>query len=115
MRAVFSAAKRDVDFERLNARADKFAVVSRLYAYLSNGFDYDVAVDNLCLEFRYSKNTIKNLTNPIYRQYMSTLRPYKIYAAHKLKIAGISNKKIAEILNITAPTLSKYLTIKTNL
>ena len=74
-----------------------------------------MAINNLSLDFRLSINIIKKLTLPIYNQYKNTLRPHKIYAAHALKKAGIKNKKIAEILNITPQTLTKYLTIKTDL
>ena len=115
LHAVFAAARNDLYQQRINRRADKFAIVRRLYAYLSNGICYEIAVNNLSLEFKLHPAIIKDLTNPIYRQYVGSLRPHKIYAAHALKKAGIKNKKIAEILNITLPTLSKYLTVKIDL
>lgn len=115
LHGVFSAACNDALQQQLNARAEKFAIVRRLYAYLSNGFYYEIAVTNLSLEFKLPESIIKNITAPVYRQYNATLRPYKIYAAHKMKQAGLNNKKIAQILNITLPTLTKYLTIKSAL
>ena len=115
LHAVFAAARNDLNQQRINRRADKFAIVRRLYGYLSNGICYEIAVNNLSLEFKLPPAIIKDLTGAIYRQYNATLRPYKIYAAHALKRAGIKNKKIAEILNITPQTLTKYLTIKTDL
>lgn len=115
MAAVFSAARNDLNQKRINDRADKFAIVRRLYGYLSNGICYEIAVNNLSLEFKLTPAVIKNITRSIYQQYADSLRPHKIYAAHALKKAGIKNKKIAEILNITAQTVSKYLNIKIDL
>lgn len=111
LHAVFNAARNDLNQQRINTLADKYDVRKRLYTYLANGFSYTHAVENLSLDFKLPENIIKELTLSIYQQYNSTLLPYKIYAAHKLKIAGITNKKIAEILSVTPQTISKYLTI----
>lgn len=114
---IFDAAKDSLYYKRLQeaAQNDRYKIISRFYSYLTNGVCYPIAIESLCLDFNLGELTIKKIVEPVYRQHLANLRPYKIYAAHMMKKAGITNKKIAEILNITQQTVCKYLTIKPSL
>lgn len=88
---------------------------SRLYTYLTNGIPFEIAKKQLLIEFDLTSAQINSLLNPVYAQYLITLKPYKIYAAHKLHAAGISNKNIAALLEVTPQTVCKYLCINPKL
>lgn len=90
-------------------------IVCRLYTYLTNGIPFENAKKRLLFDFDITRPQIDSLLNPIYAQYTKTLKPYKIYAAHKLHSAGVSNKQIAALLEVTPQTVCKYLCISLKL
>lgn len=91
--------------------AERERIRTRLYDYILNGYSYDFAKNRLSSEFKTSENIINQICREYYAYHLSQLRPMKIYAAAVLKSAGHTNKQIAQILSITAPTVLKYLTI----
>ena len=90
-------------------------IISKLYSYVTNGIPFENAKKRLCVDFDFSKSKIDCITNPVYAQYLKTLKPHKIYAAHKLHAAGIKNKDIAALINVTPQTVCKYLSIRETL
>lgn len=90
-------------------------VVARLYAYLCNGVHFEAAKNALSVDFELPRPIIDDMTNSVYASYLHLLKPHKVYAAHKLKAAGLDNKKIAKLLDVTPATVTKYLCVKQTL
>lgn len=100
-------------YRPVNQFAVKHAhVASRLYTYLCNGVPFEAAKTALSIDFELPRPIIDDMTNSIYANYMHSIKPYKVYAAHKLKAAGLSNQQIATLLNVTRATVTKYLCVK---
>ena len=95
-----------VDF--LNIEHNK--MIFRIYTYLINKIPSIDAKELIKEEFKYKEPIIvSRLVDDIYTQQKHRMRPQKIYAAHMMKLAGVSNKKIATVLQVTSTTVAQYL------
>ncbi len=108
------------EFALTHRPANPFAVkqepvAARLYAYLCNGVHFEAAKTALAVDFELPRDVIDGMTNSIYANYQHILKPHKVYAAHKLKAAGLDNRKIAKLLDVTPATVTKYLCVKQTL
>ena len=96
----------------LAAEHDK--LMARLYTYITNQIPRCDALKMLLAEFKYKNPVIINrLVDDIYIQQKHRMRPQYIFAAHMMKKAGLTNKKIAQILKVAPATITQYLKIKT--
>lgn len=88
-------------------------ILNKLYAYLINGFSLEQSKQAILNDYNgYNIKMVTNLINVTYNKHLSQIKPHKVYAAHKLHDAGLNNKKIAELLEITPQTVTKYLLLK---
>lgn len=91
-------------------RLEHYEMMTRLYTYAINKIPLCVAKKLIMNDFKYESPIIaQRLANEIYDEHRHRLRPQKIYAAHMMKKAGLTNKKIAVILETTTATVTKFL------
>lgn len=89
-------------------------LMSRLYTYIINQIPRPDAQKMILDEFKYKEPIIiQRLIESVYIQQKNRMRPQYIFAAHMMKKAGLTNKKIATTLKVTAATITQYLKIKT--
>ena len=89
-------------------------MLSRLYVYLINGIPFSTALAQLEVDFNMPLYKFQDWICAVHSKFKNDLKPYKIYAAHKMHAAGISNIKIAEIIKVHPQTVSRFLRMKTD-
>lgn len=89
-------------------------ILSRLYVYLINGISFSTALNQLEVDFNIPLYQFQDWICAVHTRFKNDLRPHKIYAAHKMHAAGISNIKIAELLKVHPQTVARFLRMKTN-
>ncbi len=94
-------------------RAEHQQMMCRLYTYIVNKIPRDIALKMILNEFHCQQPVVlSRIVDDVYITQNRKMRASKIYAAHMLKKAGVTNKKIAAVLNLTSTTTSQYLKIK---
>lgn len=83
--------------------------------YMVNGLTYQQAVQLLCDDENLDPIKIENLLKSFDYQRKATDMYAKIFFCKKLKDAGYTNKKIAELLHCSAVTVAKLLKCKVKL
>ena len=83
----------------------------RLYTYLINGIHTDDVKRMLYQEFHLEPIICTRLVDDVYVRQRRQMMPNKIYAAHMMKRAGITNKKIATVLEVSSSTVATYLKV----
>lgn len=105
--------KKIKELEEINFNNNKFSVDNRkiwfrtIVNYMTNGLTYTQAVQLLCQENDFDVNRIEKVLSAFNYQRKATELYAKIYAIKKLKKAKFTNKKIAEILEISASQVVK--------
>lgn len=82
-----------------------------LIPLIINNVDFELAKEIVAEKLNISVKYISETMNEEYQFHLSRMKHHKIYCCHKLKEAGITHKKIAEILNVSSATVTRYLTI----
>lgn len=83
--------------------------------YMVNGLTYRQAFQLLCSENNLEEKQIKRVFDAMDYQRRATLTFAKIYMIKKLKKAGFTNTKTAEIMEISAATVARLLRCKIDL
>jgi len=87
-------------------------MLKKLYTYAINNVPRDDAKMMIVAEFNHKENIVlERLVDYVYIKQKRKMTLNKIYAAHMMKRAGLSNKKIAVTLGVTLTAISKYLKI----
>ncbi len=93
-----------------------YEIRRKLCTYLVNGISLSDAKDMIFNEYsNFPHYFVSNICNEQYKRFLNQITLHKVYATHKLHDAGITNKKIAELLSITPQTVTKYLLIPSTL
>lgn len=82
-----------------------------LMPLIINNVDFDLAKEIVADKLNISVKSISEVIDSEYYCHISRMQHHKIYCCHKLKEVGITHKKIAEVLNISSATVTRYLTI----
>ncbi len=82
-----------------------------LMPLIINNVDFDLAKEIVADKLNVSVKSISETIDSEYYFHLAKMKHHKIYCCHKLKEAGITHKKIAEILNVSSATVTRYLTI----
>ncbi len=98
--------------ERNNTCQRNQKIKQRVILYLINGFNQQDIKNLICTEFEIDYVLASDLVNTCIYLFNRTCEPQKIYAAHALKKAGITNKKIAILLHIPCYKVAKFLNMK---
>lgn len=94
-------------------RAEHQKMMCRLYTYIVNRIPRNDALKMILDEFHCQQPIIlSRIVDEVYITQNRKMRANKIYAAQMMKKAGVTNKKIAAVLNLTSTTISQYLKIK---
>ena len=88
-------------------------LMCRLYTYVINQIPRLNALKMLLSEFKVEPVALSRLVNEIYIESGRDNLPCRVFAAHAMKKAGLTNKKIAVTLGVSAASVSHYLKIKT--
>ena len=124
--ADFESVVNDTDFKNIFAAAGKYDIESqkqvdfsrakhdnlicRLYTYIINQIPRRIALKMLSREFNINEPVyLSRLVNDLYIENKKKKIALNAYAAQMLKRAGVTNKKIAAVLNISSTTAAKYL------
>lgn len=116
LKALFQKVKQDNLTENINGYLsgnetkklnDK--ILNKMYEYLNAAYPAAKIKKMLCVDFEIEYAYINKLCTPYITRYRSDIEPYKAYAAAKMLIAGITKKKIAEILDISTAKLNLIL------
>lgn len=96
---------------RFNDRHRK--MINRLYTYIVNKIPREFAKQMILDEFHHNTPVvIARVVDDTYILQNHKMRANKIYAAHMMKKAGVTHKKIAAVLGVSAPTVAQYLKIE---
>ena len=94
---------------------NRFFWFRKVVEYMSSGLTYGQSLQLLCEDEKIDSSLIKKVFEAFDYQRKATELYAKVYAVKKLKNAGFSNKKIADILEISAQTVAKLAKCKANL
>lgn len=83
----------------------------KLIPLLINGVELRTAKGIVAEQLGLNYQLVTQKMNAEFYDFTNRIKPHKIYACHKLKEAGIKNKQIAELLNISPAMVTKYLCI----
>ncbi len=91
---------------------EHWQIVHDIYACAANNIPW-TETQKLVLAYNKYKEPalINRLIQEIYTQQKHRMQPRKIYAAHMMKKAGLTNKKIAQILGCSSTLIAKFLKI----
>ncbi|MBO6290592.1 MAG: hypothetical protein J6N45_09795 [Alphaproteobacteria bacterium] len=88
-------------------------ILNKMYEYLNAAYPAGKIKKMLCVDFEIEYQYIDNLCTPYITRYRSDIAPYKAYAATKMLLAGITKKKISEILDLQPKALNALLKAQT--
>lgn len=83
-------------------------ILNKMYYYLIGGLDKSKVKKQLCIEFNQSYEYINTLCTPYITRYFNDVQEKQIYAAVKMRAAGVPIKKIAAVLSVSTATIQRY-------
>lgn len=98
----------------IGSTSDEFRAAKIRYltleCFLRNINLYDVE-EKIFFEIGLSEYEFLNIVKPEYKRLQKSIKPTKIYAAAAMQKAGVSTKKIAEVLDCTPATIRNWFTL----
>ena len=106
------------ELEELNLEKKRYIMDNRAHwfrkivEYMTSGLTYGQAMQLLCEEEKIDNRLIDKVFSAFDYQRKAIELYAKVYTVRKLKAAGFANTKIADILGISAQTVSKLINCK---
>lgn len=86
-------------------------ILNKMYYYLIGGLDKKNVKKQLCIEFNLSYEYINTLCTPYITRFFNDNAEKNIFAAVKMRAAGLTIKKIAATLGVSTATIKRYFLV----